>query len=122
MQALIVYLQERIDEGSTPPILHPRIVTENKWRAARYSMEGSTIVDEDGAQRPIAETMEQLLVDLGPVFEKLRSEEQVPMLQRMIRGPSSYARQRRIFEQAGSTEAVVDALILEGENNQPVEA
>ena len=122
VQALIVYLQERIDEGSTPPILHPRIVTENKWRAARYSMEGSTIVDEDGAQRPIAETMEQLLVDLGPVFEKLRSEEQVPMLQRMIRGPSSYARQRRIFEQAGSTEAVVDALILEGENNQPVEA
>ena len=87
VQALIVYLQERIDEGSTLPILHPRIVTENKWRAARYSMEGSTIVDETGAQRPIAETMEQLLVDLAPVFERLGSRAQVPMLQRMIREP-----------------------------------
>ena len=122
VQALIVYLQERIDEGPTPPILHPRIVTENKWRAARYSMEGSTIVDETGAQRPIAETMEQLLVDLAPVFEKLGSRAQVPMLQRMIREPPSYARQRRVFEQAGGTEAVVDALILEGESGRPGEA
>lgn len=122
VQALIVYLQERIDEGPTTPILHPRIVTENKWRAARYSMEGSTIVDETGTQRPIAETMERLLVDLAPVFEKLGSQAQVPMLQRMIREPPSYARQRRVFEEAGGTEAVVDALILEGESGQPGEA
>ena len=82
-------------------------------------MEGSTIVDETGAQRPIAETMEQLLVDLAPVFERLGSRAQVPMLQRMIREPPSYARQRRVFEQAGGTEAVVDALILEGESGRP---
>ena len=85
-------------------------------------MEGTTIVDEDGAQRPIAETMERLLEDLAPVFDRLGSAAQVPMLQRMVRGPSSYARQRRVFEKAGDTSAVVDALILEGESGRPTEA
>ena len=122
VQALIVFLQGQISDGVTLPILHPRIVTENKWRAARYSMEGTTIVDEDGAQRPIAETMEQLLVDLAPVFEELGSVDQVPMLKRMIAGPSSYARQRQVFEESGDTMAVVDALIAEGEDGLPAGA
>ncbi|MEC9348744.1 MAG: glutamate--cysteine ligase [Planctomycetota bacterium] len=122
VQALIVFLQGQNNEGVTLPILHPRIVTENKWRAARYSMEGTTIVDGDGAQRPIAETMERLLEDLAPVFDRLGSAAQVPLLQRMVRGPSSYARQRRVFEKTGDTSAVVDALILEGESGQPTEA
>lgn len=118
VQALIVHLKARIDEGSTSKIVHPRIVTENKWRAARYSMTGTTIVDEKGTQQPIAETMERLLEELAPVFEKLGSSGQVPMIARMIRGQPSYARQRAVFAQAGSTEAVVDALIKEGEENQ----
>ena len=119
VQALIVHLQVRIAAGSTLPILHPRIVTENKWRAARYSMEGTTIVDEDGACEPIGETMEKLLEELAPVFERLGSSGQVPVLSEMVRGRLSYARQRAVFEQAGSTEAVVDALIREGEENRP---
>ena len=37
----------------------------------------------------------------------------------MVRGRLSYARQRAVFEETGSTEAVVDALIREGEENLP---
>ena len=118
VQALIVHLQARIAVGSTPPILHPRIVTENKWRAARYSMEGTTIVDEEGACQPIGETMEKLLGELAPIFERLGSSGQVPVLSEMVRGRPSYARQRAVFEEAGSTEAVVDALLREGEENR----
>jgi gamma-glutamyl:cysteine ligase YbdK (ATP-grasp superfamily) len=66
--------------------------------------------------------MEQLLEDLAPVFERLGSARQVPMLQRMVRGEPSYARQRRVFEKAGDTSAVVDALSLEGESGRPAEA
>jgi len=120
VQALIVHLQVRIAAGSTPPILHPRIVTENKWRAARYSMEGTSIVDEAGTCQPIGETMEKLLEELAPVFESLGSSSQVPVLSEMLRGRPSYARQREVFEQAGTTEAVVDALIREGEENRPL--
>ena len=120
VQALIVHLQVRIAAGSTPPILHPRIVTENKWRAARYSMEGTSIVDEAGTCQPIGETMEKLLEELEPVFERLGSASQVPVLSEMVRGRPSYARQRAVFEREGTTEAVVDALIREGEENRPL--
>ena len=63
--------------------------------------------------------MEKLLEELAPVFERLGSEGQVPVLSEMVRGRLSYARQRAVFEETGSTEAVVDALIREGEENLP---
>ena len=83
-------------------------------------MEGTSIVDEAGTCQPIGETMEKLLEELAPVFESLGSSSQVPVLSEMLRGRPSYARQREVFEQAGTTEAVVDALIREGEENRPL--
>ena len=81
-------------------------------------MEGTTIVDENGTQEPIAETMERLLEELAPVFEKLGSAEQVPVIMGMVRGQPSYARQRAVFEPTGNTKDVVDALVREGEENR----
>ncbi len=120
IQALIVHLEKQIEAGETLPTLHNRIVRENKWRAARWSTGGSTIVDEDGRCQPIAESIENLLDELLPVFKELGSAAEVPKIRSMVTDPPSYARQRAVFKETGDLGAVVQALIQECEQDQPV--
>ena len=120
IQALIVHLEKQIEAGETLPTLHNRIVRENKWRAARWSTGGSTIVDEDGRCQPIAESIETLLDELLPVFKELGSAAEVPKIRSMVTDPPSYARQRAVFQETGDLGAVVQALIQECEQDQPV--
>ena len=120
IQALIVHLEKQIEAGETLPTLHNRIVRENKWRAARWSTGGSTIVDEDGRCQPIAESIENLLDELLPVFKELGSAAEVPKIRSMVTDPPSYARQRAVFQETGDLKAVVQALIRECEQDQPV--
>ncbi len=119
IQALIVHLQREIQAGHEVPILHPRIVKENRWRAARYSIRGSTIVDEDGRVAPISESLEKLVEDLKPVFDELGSTSQLPRIRQMIREGPSFARQRAVYRETGSLDSVVDYLIKEFEENRP---
>ena len=120
IQALIVHLQEQIEAGIRVPFVHPRIVKENRWRASRYSMSGSTIVDEEGRVEPISESLERLVESMGPVFAELESTAQVPMVRRMIREGPSFVRQRAIFEETGDLRCVVDGLIREAQENRPL--
>ena len=120
IQALIVYLGRQIAAGATVPILHRRIVKENKWRASRWSTRGSTIVDDKGTVKPISRTIKQLLNELKPIFKELESEDQLPRVHQMLReGPSS-DRQLRCFHKTRKLESVVDHLIREFEENKPI--
>ncbi len=120
IQALIVHLEKQVEAGETGPTLHNRIVRENKWRAARWSTRGSTIVDEDGSVEPIAESIEGLLDELLPVFEELGSVAELPGIRKMVRDSPSHERQLAVFRETGDFKAVVDALIRECEENKPV--
>ncbi len=119
VQGLIVYLQRRVANGVEVPALHRRIVRENKWRAARYSVRGSTIVDGEGRLEPISETIERLLEDLKPIFEELGSADQLSRILQMVREGPSYARQRAIYKETGDLDKVVDCLIRESEEDRP---
>ena len=120
IQALIVYLSREASRGVPYQILHARIVRENKWRAARWSTKGSTIVDEEGTVEPISKSINDLIADLRPDFENLGSAKAVPRLRQMINEGSSHQRQRKVFEATGGDlKAVVDRLIREGEADDP---
>ena len=119
IQGLIVYLQRQIKAGVELPLLHPRIVQENKWRAARYSTRGSTIVDEEGRVEPISETIERLVEDLEPIFQELGSFGELPRILQMVREGPSYARQRAIYKETGDFSKVVECLIRELEEDRP---
>jgi len=119
VQALVVWLERRIVAGEAPPILHPRIVQENKWRAARHGLRGAAIVDEEGRVEPISETLERQVEVMVPVFRELASTTQLPMIRQMLRDRPSFARQRAIFQESGELREVVDCLIRESEENRP---
>jgi carboxylate-amine ligase len=120
IQALIVHLEREVERGSSIPLLHNRIVRENKWRAARWSTAGSTIIDEKGTVEPISRSIGRLLEEFEPVFVGVGSESYLPRLHKMVLQGPSYARQRATYRETGSLVAVVDSLILEGERNRPI--
>jgi carboxylate-amine ligase len=118
VQALIVHLQRQIGAGASAPLLHRRIVDENKWRAARWGTAGSTIVDERGRVEPIAESISRLLERLEPLFEELGSAGELPRLRELIRRPS-HARQRAVFRESGDLRRVARSLVRELAENKP---
>lgn len=119
VQALIVHIMRQVEEGHSPPLLHPRVVVENKWRASRWSTMASTIVDEKGRLEPIAEGVERMLDELGPLFQELGSAGELPRLRQMVREGPSYARQRAVYRETNDLSAVVDCLLKETAENRP---
>lgn len=122
IQALVVQLEREVERGVVTPLLHNRIVRENKWRASRSSTAGSTIIDEKGTVEPIARNISRLLEALEPVFAELGSARFLPRLHKMLLHGPSYARQRALYRETKCLKTVVDRLILEGETNRPIYA
>jgi carboxylate-amine ligase len=118
-QSLIVWLGDQYDEGIYLPTHRHWIIRENKWRAARYSTDARIIVDENGGQRLLAEDIERLLAELLPIAKELKCESELMGVRDIIRQGQSYIRQRRVFKQTGSLEAVVDSLITELKEDTP---
>ncbi len=120
IQALVVWLGEQYDEGVYLPVHRHWIVRENKWRAARWSVDAEIIVDEEGNLQPLAENIEELLEILSPVAKRLGSHHELVRVREIMRHGPSYRRQRRVFEETGDFKQVVAALARELRENKPV--
>ena len=122
VQALVVWLGDQYDEGMYLPVQRHWIVRENKWRAARWSVDADIIVDEDGRLERLSESIAGLVETLAPTARRLGSADELARIGEMLRVGPSYRRQRRIHEEAGSFDAVMDALVREFRENAPVVA
>lgn len=95
-------------------------ITENKWRAVRYGIEGDLI--DFGIQEavPFHFLMGELLLLLDDVLDDLDSREEVSYVNHILRNGTSADRQLRVYRQHGGVEnhdeamiAVVDHIIAE---------
>lgn len=90
------------------------LIEENKWRAARYGVEGNLIdfgkQQELPAKQLIAELIEWFLDD---VLDELGSRDEVEYGLRILEEGTSAERQLAVFEETGSLESVVDHLVAE---------
>ncbi|MFQ6114594.1 MAG: glutamate--cysteine ligase, partial [bacterium] len=120
IQALVVWLSEQYDEGMYLPIHRHWIVRENKWRAARWSIDAEIITDEDGNLISLAKDIENLLETLAPVAKRLGSHEEMMRVRNIMKVGPSYRRQKEIYAETGDFKKVVDALIKELRENAPV--
>lgn len=122
IQALVVWLGEQYDEGMYLPVHRHWIVRENKWRAARWSVDSEIITDEDGNLKPLTEAIEELLETLEPVSKRLGSyDELMHNLDIMKVGPS-YKRQRKVYEKTGDYKKVMEAIVQELRENKKIAA
>ena len=122
VQALIVWLGDQYDAGMYLPVQRHWIVRENKWRAARWAVDADIIVDEEGRLERLSESILGLVETLRPTARRLGSEGELSRVAEMLRVGPSYRRQRRVHAEAGSFDAVMDALVREFRENAPVVA
>ena len=119
-QCLVDTLDREIDKGYTLPTPRRWVVQENKWRAARYGLDASIIVGQDGVQ-PVRDALRELVQDLRPTAERLGCAEQLELVEQVLEGGASYQRQRAVAAASGGDlTAVVDSLLAEFEGGAPI--
>jgi carboxylate-amine ligase len=112
-------LKLRRDNLSWRPYRHVHI-TENKWRAVRYGVEGELIDFGIEESVPFHFLMEELLEIVDDVLDELDSRQEVEYIRTILKEGTSADRQIAIFRKHGGDDnrqealkAVVDNLILE---------
>ncbi|MCA9873937.1 MAG: hypothetical protein KC441_09785, partial [Anaerolineales bacterium] len=95
-------------------------ITENKWRAVRYGIDGEMIDFGIEEAIPFHFLMEELLELLDDVVDELGSRKEVEYVRTILKTGTSADRQLAVYRQHGGDEnneealkAVVDNLILE---------
>jgi carboxylate-amine ligase len=91
----------------------PSLISENKWRAMRYGIDGKLIDFGKLAEVPMRELAFELLEFVDDVVDDLDSRKEVEYLHTILREGTSADRQLRVHQRAGSLEAVVDHLAAE---------
>jgi carboxylate-amine ligase len=112
-QAIVVKLH-RLYTGNMSFRLYRRaLIEENKWRAARYGIEGKLIDFGKEVEVPMRELAAELLEFVDDVVDDLGSRSAVEYVHTILREGTSAERQLRVYQETGDLKAVVRHLVEE---------
>jgi len=113
-QCLVELFDIQLDRGYRLPDPKVWVVRENKWRAARYGLDATIVVDGAGTMRPVRTAVLDLVDELMPIARRLRCEEELAIVPRILDVGASYQRQRAVAAaNGGDLSTVVDSLLDE---------
>ena len=121
VQAVVAKIWKMRRENTTFRVYPSDLIEENKWRAARYGLQGRLIDFGKQEELPAADLIREL-IDwfIGDVVDELGSRPEVEYAYKILEGGTSADRQLATYERTRSHEAVVDQLIEEtAEGVQP---
>ncbi len=98
IQSLTEWLSTKLDAGEELPRLKPWFVRENKWRSARYGLNATIIIDNDGTEVALRDHLQELLVQLHPTAEKLGCVAELAQISLILEKGASYQRQLQVME------------------------
>src|SRR5208337_1207132 len=112
-QAIVVKIH-RLYTGNMGWRLYRRaLIEENKWRAARYGIEGKLIDFGKEAEVPMSQLIPELLEFVDDVVDDLGSRSAVNYVHTIMNEGTSAERQLRVFRQTGDLKEVVRNLVRE---------
>jgi len=112
-QAIVVKLH-RLYTGNMSFRLYRRaLIEENKWRAARYGIEGKLIDFGKESEVPMRELATELLEFVDDVVDDLGSRSAVEYVNTILSEGTSAERQLRVYQETGDLKAVVRHLVEE---------
>ena len=112
-QAIVVKIH-RLYTGNMGWRLYRRaLIEENKWRAARYGIEGKLIDFGKEQEVPMRELIPELLEFVDDVVDDLGSRSAVEYVHTILNEGSSAERQLRVYQQTGDLRQVVRHLVDE---------
>jgi glutamate---cysteine ligase / carboxylate-amine ligase len=116
-QAIVVKLH-RLYTANMGFRLYPRaLIEENKWRAARWGIEGNLIDFGKRAEVPMRQLGEELLEFTDDVVDDLGSRVALEPIRGILREGTSAERQLRVYHQTGDLKAVVRHIVAETRGN-----
>src|ERR1700756_851124 len=112
-QAIVVKLHRLYTRNQSWRIYRRALIEENKWRAARYGIEGKLIDFGREAEVPMRELMLELMELVDDVVDDLGSRSAVEYIHTILNEGTSAERQLRVYQQTGDLKDGVRHLVME---------
>ena len=112
-QAIVVKLHRLYTSNQSWRIYRRALIEENKWRAARYGIEGKLIDFGKETEVPMRTLIPELLELVDDVVDDLGSRSAINHVNTILSEGTSAERQLRVYQQTGDLREVVRHLVAE---------
>jgi carboxylate-amine ligase len=113
MQAIIAKLVKLMEQNLDFRQYGRSLIMENRWRAARYGIEGKLIDFGKEKEVPVDELTMELLEFVDDVVDELGSREEINYIRHIIKEGTGAERQLKVFNETNDLKAVVDYIVKE---------
>lgn len=113
VQAIVVKLHRLYTRNMGFRTYARALIEENKWRAARWGIEGKLIDFGKRTEVPMRVLGEELVSFVDDVVDDLGSREAIMPVHTILREGTSAERQLRVYRETGDLKAVVRHLVAE---------
>ncbi len=115
IQATIAKLYKLYSANQGFRLYRRALIMENKWRAARYGLNGKMIDWGKQTQVPVRDLILEYLEFIDDVVDELDSRAEIEYVHKIMEMGSGADRQIRVFDETGDLKKVVDYIIEETE-------
>jgi len=115
IQATVAKLYKLYEANQGFRLYRRALIMENKWRAARYGINGKMIDFGKQIQVPVRDLILEYLKFVDDVVDELGSREEIEYVHKILEMGTGADRQIRVFEETGDLKKVVDYIIEETE-------
>ena len=112
IQALICYLYGEFTKGSKFNNIPTPLIKENRWRAARYGLEGKMADFENKRETGFQDVILELLEILKPISNEMDSSDEFDCLEKMVNQKTGATRQLDIYSKTGDFKKVVESCLI----------
>jgi carboxylate-amine ligase len=113
MQAIVAKLQKLRRQNVTFRSYPRRLIDENRWRAARYGLDGKLIDFGRKCEMDERELLHEMLEFIGTEVDELGSHAEMAHIERIMREGTGADRQLMVWERTQDMKAVVDQIVAE---------
>ena len=114
-QAVIAKLYQLHERNLSFRHYNRALIMENKWRAARYGLDGKMIDFGKQTEVPARQLIGEILDFVADVAGELGSRKEIAYIRRILEEGNGAERQLRVFRETRDLEKVVDYMIEETE-------
>jgi carboxylate-amine ligase len=122
IQATVMKLWKLHSANQSFRLYSRALIMENKWRAARYGIDGKMIDFGKETEVPVRDLIYEYLDLIDDVVDDLGSRKEINYIHRILEIGTGADRQLRIFQQTGDLTKVVDYIMDETEAGLEMEA
>jgi carboxylate-amine ligase len=118
IQATVATLYTLHQRNMSFRIYRPTLIEENKWRAARYGIEGKLIDFGKQEEIPYRDLIYEYIRFIDEAVDELESRSAINYIHKILEHGTSADRQLQVYERSGhNLKAVVDYLIEDTRQN-----